>query len=227
MAEHGKSRILVTDGTTRLVGIISLTDVVTRDSNKHAVALLLMDRGRARTLPLFQWLACDGGLIALLATAGYVYGSPPLYRATERNWGDGLAEGRDAAPPVGRHLVGAAGARPRRTADARGRARADAAARAAGAVRGAAVRARPGAPGAQREGLAADGGGAPRRRRHAVRRRLVSLFATTLARGRRPKSGCGTSSRAPRIRSSTRRPTGSCAAGAARPSACSAIGPRR
>ena len=40
MAEHGKSRILVTDGATRLLGIISLTDVVTRDSNKHAAHTL-------------------------------------------------------------------------------------------------------------------------------------------------------------------------------------------
>ncbi len=40
MAQFGKSRILVTDGATRLVGIISLTDVVTRDSNKHAAHTL-------------------------------------------------------------------------------------------------------------------------------------------------------------------------------------------
>ncbi len=40
MAEYGKSRILITDGTTRLLGIISLADVVTRDSNKHAAHTL-------------------------------------------------------------------------------------------------------------------------------------------------------------------------------------------
>lgn len=46
MAEHGKSRIIVTDGTTRLIGIISLTDVVKRDSNKHAAHTLrkIVDR---------------------------------------------------------------------------------------------------------------------------------------------------------------------------------------
>lgn len=40
MAEYGKSRILITDGATRLLGVISLTDVVTRDSNKHAAHTL-------------------------------------------------------------------------------------------------------------------------------------------------------------------------------------------
>ncbi len=40
MAEYGKSRILITDGTTRLLGIISLADVVTRDSNTHAAHTL-------------------------------------------------------------------------------------------------------------------------------------------------------------------------------------------
>lgn len=55
-----------------------------------AGALLVMDRGRPRRWPLFQWLACGGGLIALLATAGYVYGSPPLYRAMEHDWGMAL-----------------------------------------------------------------------------------------------------------------------------------------
>jgi CBS domain-containing protein len=40
MAEYGKSRILVTDGATRLLGVISLTDVVMRDSNKHAAHTL-------------------------------------------------------------------------------------------------------------------------------------------------------------------------------------------
>jgi len=40
MAEHGKSRILVTDGATRLLGVISISDVVARDSNKHAAHTL-------------------------------------------------------------------------------------------------------------------------------------------------------------------------------------------
>ncbi|HEX9104550.1 MAG TPA: CBS domain-containing protein [Polyangia bacterium] len=40
MAEHGKSRILITDGATRLLGIVSLSDVVKRDSNKHAAHTL-------------------------------------------------------------------------------------------------------------------------------------------------------------------------------------------
>jgi CBS domain-containing protein len=46
MAEHGKSRIIVTDGATRLLGVISLTDVVRRDSNKHAARTLrkIVDR---------------------------------------------------------------------------------------------------------------------------------------------------------------------------------------
>jgi CBS domain-containing protein len=40
MAEYGKSRVLVTDGSTRLLGIISIADVVMRDSNKHAAHTL-------------------------------------------------------------------------------------------------------------------------------------------------------------------------------------------
>lgn len=40
MAEYGKSRILVTDGATRLLGVISLTDIAIRDSNKHAAHTL-------------------------------------------------------------------------------------------------------------------------------------------------------------------------------------------
>jgi CBS domain-containing protein len=46
MAVHGKSRVIVTDGATRLLGIISLTDVVKRDSNRHAAHTLrkIVDR---------------------------------------------------------------------------------------------------------------------------------------------------------------------------------------
>jgi CBS domain-containing protein len=46
MAEHGKSRIIITDGATQLLGVISLTDVVKRDSNKHAAHTLrkIVDR---------------------------------------------------------------------------------------------------------------------------------------------------------------------------------------
>ena len=40
MAEHGVSRVLVTDGATQLIGVISVTDVVMRDSNKHAAHTL-------------------------------------------------------------------------------------------------------------------------------------------------------------------------------------------
>ncbi len=40
MARHGKSRILVTDGADHLVGVISLSDIVQRDSNKHAAHTL-------------------------------------------------------------------------------------------------------------------------------------------------------------------------------------------
>ena len=40
MAEHGVARILVTDGATQLLGVISLTDVAIRDSNKHAAHTL-------------------------------------------------------------------------------------------------------------------------------------------------------------------------------------------
>lgn len=40
MAEHGVSRVLVTDGATQLIGVISLADVVSRDSNKHAAHTL-------------------------------------------------------------------------------------------------------------------------------------------------------------------------------------------
>ena len=46
MAEYGKSRIVVTDGASRLLGVISITDVVKRDSNKHAARTLrkIVDR---------------------------------------------------------------------------------------------------------------------------------------------------------------------------------------
>jgi CBS domain-containing protein len=36
MARHQKQRIVVTDEIGRLIGVISLSDVVERDSNKHA-----------------------------------------------------------------------------------------------------------------------------------------------------------------------------------------------
>ena len=49
-------------------------------------ALLVMDRAKGR-VPPFQWLSIAGGLLALMATAGYVYGSPHLYRAVEHDWG--------------------------------------------------------------------------------------------------------------------------------------------
>ena len=51
-----------------------------------AGALLMMDRRRGR-LPLFQWLTIGAGVVALLAMAGYVYGSPHLYGAIEQGWG--------------------------------------------------------------------------------------------------------------------------------------------
>lgn len=40
MAEHHKSRIVVTDEADHLVGVISLSDVAERDSNKHAAHTL-------------------------------------------------------------------------------------------------------------------------------------------------------------------------------------------
>lgn len=40
MARYGKSRVVVTDEEMRLLGVISLTDVVQRDSNKHAAHTL-------------------------------------------------------------------------------------------------------------------------------------------------------------------------------------------
>ena len=40
MARFKKSRILVTDEADRLLGIISVTDIVSRDSNKHAAHTL-------------------------------------------------------------------------------------------------------------------------------------------------------------------------------------------
>lgn len=40
MADSRKSRILVTDDTGGMLGIISLTDVVERDSNRHAAHTL-------------------------------------------------------------------------------------------------------------------------------------------------------------------------------------------
>lgn len=46
MAESRKSRVLVTDELGGLVGIISLTDVVMRDSNKHAAHTLRKIVGR-------------------------------------------------------------------------------------------------------------------------------------------------------------------------------------
>jgi CBS domain-containing protein len=40
MATHRKSRIVITDEADHLIGVISLSDVVTRDSNKHAAHTL-------------------------------------------------------------------------------------------------------------------------------------------------------------------------------------------
>jgi len=40
MAKYRKSRILVVDLAGRLLGVISLSDIVTRDSNKHAARTL-------------------------------------------------------------------------------------------------------------------------------------------------------------------------------------------
>ncbi len=46
MADHCKSRILILDEASHLLGVISLTDVVKRDSNKHAAHTLrkIVDR---------------------------------------------------------------------------------------------------------------------------------------------------------------------------------------
>ena len=46
MATYRKSRVLVTDSEGCLVGVISLTDVVARDSNKHAARTLRKIVGR-------------------------------------------------------------------------------------------------------------------------------------------------------------------------------------
>ncbi len=40
MAEYGKSRIVITDEADHLIGVISLSDVVQRDSNRHAAHTL-------------------------------------------------------------------------------------------------------------------------------------------------------------------------------------------
>ncbi len=40
MASHHKSRVLITDEAAHLLGVISVADVVARDSNKHAAHTL-------------------------------------------------------------------------------------------------------------------------------------------------------------------------------------------
>ncbi|HEX6839290.1 MAG TPA: hypothetical protein VF334_22085 [Polyangia bacterium] len=171
-----------------------------------AGALASMERSRSPRWPLFQWLAIAGGVIALFAAAGYVYGSPHLYHAVERSWGMAAPTAAALIVLAVGDLVRAARARADAAVDARRCARPDAATGAAGAVRGAAVRVRAEPPGAQRGELAADAGGAARRRRHA-RRRMAHVAVREPVGARGGGAGAAAAGRRQQLGSDRRHPS--------------------